>query len=863
MNKPEFKQIPIKDLTVSLEDFQGRTEAYSSTTYNRILNEVKEGIFNFSALPAIMVWKDNRTGKWVILGGHSRTAAFTELSQGNQPMDPKYKPSDFNTIAAQIFVADSYEDALEQAKKVAQESNLAGQQSDIDFAFKVVAPLRASSANPTKYWEKMDDLFGGNKMTVHKLSFLNPDGKAVSMLKATKNLSDRQQKATVETIATYIGKARERMPELTNAHENELYDWLTRVFAEDAKAKKEGRQLNSQVSTETKFLDLIGSRVMRLGWTPDQPLNLDLVGTKSTYQTTFDETKAEKEKQIKDLQQAYNDERMKLIKLNWPSDKIEEKLQQQELYIIRLQRELAAYLQTSSAVQEATKNELNLFDVAAPPMAEPRKTDSCFNCGQPLNAGEAKYHTDCKPQEIDTPSAYTEKLGKLLGVLRLAGVKRPNTAWESNVAALSDPKTGLGAVVGKIVEEQQPYKDSFLKERGLTIEKYRALDKKGKDKIQQDWIKSKEFKDLEHREDKPEFKSSTLQKAAKSGRFKFDYLLNAPKGDFLLGQLDYWLMEFEQRTLDGDTRYRQYKYDGEKYEPHIIHQKTGYEDDDMLKQICETAIHIYADQIIENAGSIETAYDDLVSFYKVQPKVEWRSSKSMRLQQYSTPVPLSYLMSKFCIEAPQPEQKFLEPSAGTGLLTIGTNPARWTINEIDKDRLLCMKFMGFENTYSLDGSQPLPFPKDFDAIMTNPPFGAFPVTDFRGYKLRKKEHVMAAYALNCMKDDGKAAIIIGDYMNYDKEGLIAPFASDRIFFNYLYRYYNVVDVISLEGNFYLNMGAAAPIRIILIDGAFPEGRQVLPPSLDKINELPSDTPTSPHKVKNWETFLHRMLALIK
>ena len=122
---------------------------------------------------------------------------------------------------------------------------------------------------------------------------------------------------------------------------------------------------------------------------------------------------------------------------------------------------------------------------------------------------------------------------------------------------------------------------------------------------------------------------------------------------------------------------------------------------------------------------------------------------------------------------------------------------------------------------------------------------------------------MAAYALNCMKDDGKAAIIIGDYMNYDKEGLIAPFASDRIFFNYLYRYYNVVDVISLEGNFYLNMGTAAPIRIILIDGAFPEGRQVLPPSLDKINELPSDTPTSPHKVKNWETFLHRMLALIK
>ena len=691
------------------------------------------------------------------------------------------------------------------------------------------------------------------------------------MLKATKDLSDRQQKATVETIATYIGKARERMPQLTNAHENELYDWLTKVFAEDAAAKKEGRQLNSQVSTETKFLDLIGSRVMRLGWTSDQPLNLDLVGTKSIYQTTFDQTKAEKEKQIKDLQQAYNDERMKLIKLNWPSDKIEEKLQQQELYIIRLQRELAAYLQTYGEVQEATKNELSLFDAA------PSATIA--------------------PPPGDSSDVYLGKLHKLEQILRLFGVngKMPVSEPE-NLENISDPvnqkifkQFGLRGLSYK----NQPI-GLIVNENNATIAKADSFSKEGSTSSYQakhenealERIKSEGFNTLlewaqgpakvekiestieveKHKINSklPKFKSGIMKNAAEKGSFKFDYLLNAPKGDFLLSQLDYWLLEFEQRAVDGETRYRQYKYEGEKYEPHIIHQKTGYEDDDMLKQICETAIHIYADYILQSATSIKEAYGNLVAFYKIQPKVEWRSSKSMRLQQYSTPVPISYLMSRFCISDPKASgQKFLEPSAGTGLLTIGTEPSNWTINEIDKDRLLCMKFMGFENTYSLDGSQPLPFPKDFDAIMTNPPFGSFAPTDFRGYKLKMKEFVMAAYALNCMKDNGRAAIIIGDYMSYDKDGLIAPFASDRIFFNYLYRYYNVVDVISLEGNFYLNMGAAAPIRIILIDGFFPESREVLPPTFDEIKDLPSDTPNSPHKVKNWDVFLHRMLALIK
>jgi len=80
----------------------------------------------------------------------------------------------------------------------------------------------------------------------------------------------------------------------------------------------------------------------------------------------------------------------------------------------------------------------------------------------------------------------------------------PNkTTWESNIEALVHPETGLGAVTKRILEEQQPLKDAFLKRIGLTIEDYRKLDENGKQKVQEQWVKSKEFNELGKRTEEP------------------------------------------------------------------------------------------------------------------------------------------------------------------------------------------------------------------------------------------------------------------------------------------------------------------------------------------------------------------------
>ena len=69
------------------------------------------------------------------------------------------------------------------------------------------------------------------------------------------------------------------------------------------------------------------------------------------------------------------------------------------------------------------------------------------------------------------------------------------SGFESNIEALINPETGLAATVRKI-DVGQEQKDAFLKRIGLTKEEYFELNQERKDEIQNQWTKSKEFKEL-------------------------------------------------------------------------------------------------------------------------------------------------------------------------------------------------------------------------------------------------------------------------------------------------------------------------------------------------------------------------------
>lgn len=246
----------------------------------------------------------------------------------------------------------------------------------------------------------------------------------------------------------------------------------------------------------------------------------------------------------------------------------------------------------------------------------------------------------------------------------------------------------------------------------------------------------------------------------------------------------------------------------------------GITDKNEVKELAELAV-------VQKARELAKADDfaGLMKLYEDQPNLTHRTNESISKQQYSTPAPLGYLMGKY-IGAEQKGKQILEPSAGNGLLTIVGDPKAYTVNEIDQTRLRNLHTQGFKEVLSQDGSKDFDRPDQFDAVITNPPFGGVPAQEIDGYKFNELAQIMAVKGLDAMKGDGKAAIIIGGNNKYDEQGRLT--GRDRIFFNYLYSHYNVEDVIDVSGDIYHKQGASFPIRVILVKGRKATAEGVAP-----------------------------------
>lgn len=239
-----------------------------------------------------------------------------------------------------------------------------------------------------------------------------------------------------------------------------------------------------------------------------------------------------------------------------------------------------------------------------------------------------------------------------------------------------------------------------------------------------------------------------------------------------------------------------------------------------LQELIEAEIVNLAREITNgNEESEEQKYQHIVRLYENQPSLNVRDNDRVNLQQYSTPAPMAFLMGTFCRSgrSNQSGLRGLEPSAGNGMLTIGLPKEGMHVNDIDEMRLSNLQKQGFGEVTSQDGT--LPFgDKQYDVIVTNPPFGNVTPKVYDGiYEISGLEHQMAINALESMKDDGRAAIIIGGNTEYNTNGTIK--GKDRVFLNYLYAHYNVVDVINMDGKtLYSRQGTGFPVRMILING---------------------------------------------
>ena len=249
-----------------------------------------------------------------------------------------------------------------------------------------------------------------------------------------------------------------------------------------------------------------------------------------------------------------------------------------------------------------------------------------------------------------------------------------------------------------------------------------------------------------------------------------------------------------------------------------------------LQELAETAIVKRARGIASSESTNDAKKFELIKkLYENQPSLNQRDSERVMKGQFSTPAPYAYLADMYVKGNGKVIESALEPSAGNGMLTIGLPMDKVHVNDIDAQRLANLRRQGFKNVTSQDGTQPFA-DKDVDVVVTNPPFGSATTKEYDGYKISSLEGQMAINALDSMKDDGRAAIIIGGKTEYAKNGSLNP--KDKAFLGYLYSHYNVEDVINVDGSLFAKQGTTIPTRIILINGRrFNEN--AFPPVKDK------------------------------
>ena len=262
-----------------------------------------------------------------------------------------------------------------------------------------------------------------------------------------------------------------------------------------------------------------------------------------------------------------------------------------------------------------------------------------------------------------------------------------------------------------------------------------------------------------------------------------------------------------------------------------IAERLGLKDikDTDLQELAETAIVKRARGIASSESTNDAEkFKRIKALYENQPSLNQRDSERVMKQQYSTPAPYAFLADMYVKGNGKVIDSALEPSAGNGMLTIGLPMDKVHVNDIDAQRLANLRRQGFKNVTSQDGTQPFA-DKDVDVVVTNPPFGSATPKEYDGYKISSLEGQMAINALESMKDDGRAAIIIGGKTEYAKNGSLNP--KDKAFLGYLYSHYNVEDVINVDGGLYAKQGTSYPTRIILINGRrnYDPEHKVFPP----------------------------------
>ena len=247
------KTIPLTDLYTDEKRFQNRKKLNEEIVENIVNN------FKPTDLDPLVVWYDEKQGKTFVLAGHHRYEALKRL--GHKTVPVKYANDDYPTEA----------DAIRYAKEISN----ANRTLEEPYERAAIYRKYRDEGYSEKEINEKANIEGKNRSYILNLSCLNPKGSTMNTLVQFSQTQSKADKNEIERIADWIGQARRNAPELTNAHEQEMFDFLM------------NKEASKRTSTKAKFLEYV--RACWNPFAPTEPLNLARMKYQSEGEKQYDE----------------------------------------------------------------------------------------------------------------------------------------------------------------------------------------------------------------------------------------------------------------------------------------------------------------------------------------------------------------------------------------------------------------------------------------------------------------------------------------------------------------------------------------------------------------------------------------------
>lgn len=305
---------PTNRIYTDTKRFQNREAEFSEESVQRIV----EG-YDPNKLDPITVWKDPANGRVYVLSGHSRLEAHRRLQ--------------LKEIPARFFKG-SEEEAIAFAKVHANRGTTAESLLEDIKAYKLLRDGDRKSGVEKQTQAELKKVFGNRLQKLEAYAYLNPKG---LFLQTLNDPNVRAQFPYIENKATWVGQLRKAYPNLSDAHENELFDYLFKVE-------------NGLKISKDDFLSLMQRKLSRLDFDPREPLLLDKDPTTGTDARA--DTRAAQQR-LYDIEKELADYRKRLKEANTAEEKAYFKQQ-----ITDLEEE---YKRTDEGIRFLLRNQASLF----------------------------------------------------------------------------------------------------------------------------------------------------------------------------------------------------------------------------------------------------------------------------------------------------------------------------------------------------------------------------------------------------------------------------------------------------------------------------------------------------------------------